>query len=333
MISPRESLAEINRVGQLSGQGRYIEVLNFLEARGPGVVASSPTLALHFGIAHGRLGRHQEGARWVDSALRGAVDRGDRALQARALNVRGAIALEGGRIDEAEGFFLGALAEAKELEDHGTVGRCCNNLGIIANLRGQHTRAIASYTMALAAFQRAGLPQGVGETENNLRITYRDLGELPRALEAADRAVEVAERSGNRALVAFALGGRAEIRALAGEPELAHREIQRALSLHREVGDVVGEAEDLRVLALALAELGDVDAAEELYRQVIERAAEHGRPLLAAEAGRALAELLADGERPAEARDAARAARVQFSLLGAVAEVRRLDRLLESRLA
>lgn len=332
MPGPRDSLAELNRVLDLSEQGLHAEVLEHLTDRGPEAIAASPTLALHYGIAQGRLGRYDESAHWVDIALQGAVAQGDRVLEARALNARGALALESGRPDEAEEFFDRALAEAEKVGDHGTLGRCCNNLGIISNLRGQHSRAAARYTMALAAYKQARSQVGVALTEHNLCITYRDLGQLDQALKAADRAVDTAEAEGNRALAAYAMGGRAEIRTLAGEPEVAQWEVRRALAVHRELGDVVWEADDLRVLALTQTALGELNEAEHTYRDVLVRAEVHERPLLAANAGRDLAALLADQQRTSEARIAATTAREYFSLLGAAAEVRRLDEFIEARL-
>ena len=332
MPGPRDSLAELNRVLDLTDQGRFAEVLEHLGDRGPEAIESSPTLALHYGIAQGRLGRYSDSAQWVKIALDGAVAHGDRVLEARTLNARGAIALESGRPDEAQEFFGRALAEAKELNDHETVGRCCNNLGIISNLRGKHSEAVAAYTMALAAYQQAGSLPGVATTEHNLRITYRDLGHLEQALKAADRAVSTAEAGGNRALAAYARVGRAEIKTLAREPAVAQREVLHALAVHREMGDVVWEAEDLRVLAMTQAALGDLTDAEETYRDVLERADLHQRPLLAATAGHELARLLAGQGRREEARETAHTARVQFAALGAEAAVDQLDAFLETQL-
>lgn len=328
----RDSVAEINRTGELLHEGRFAEVLCLLESERTGDLTASPTLALHCAIAHGRTGRHADSVHWAERALEGALEVGDRALHARALNVRGAIALDTGCLREAEGHFQTALSEADGIGDHAIVGKCCNNLGIIANMRGRHDEAVACYTMARVAYERAGLERGLAETQNNLWITHRDQGDLPAALEAANRAVDLAERTGDRALLALAIGGRAEIHVLAGDPQLALREIEFALRLRREVGDVTGEADDLRVLGMAEAALGQHGAAEQSLRSALERAQRFGRPLLAAETGRALFGLLAEQGRITEARDVAHAARVRFCRLGAVAEVKRLDRLMETRL-
>ena len=324
--SPRDSRAEVEWIRSLTDQGRFTEVVGHLMDRGPDVFTESPALALFCGIAHGRLGQHDKAERCLDIALRHVEDR---PLHARALNVRGAMALETGKLDEASRYFSQGLTEAESQEAFETAGRCYNNLGIVANLRGRYLEAVSWYTLALAAFQRAGRTQGIAETENDLRITYRDLGRLDYALEAANRAVYAAQGTGNLTLLAFAIAGRAEILSLRGEPQVAEAEIQRALTIHRDQEDAIGEAEDLRVLALTTAALGDRREAEWLYRYAIERADHHHRPALAAEASHGLALLLAQEGRRAEAVDLVRAARVSFSALGAEAQIRRIDALLD----
>lgn len=318
----------LNTVQQLAETGRHTAVVEYLSGLPAEEVAKSPTLALLFGSAYARLGRDQLAQRWVAVALARARERGDRPVEARALNLSGAVAFDTGRIDEAARYFTQALAEAEGEDDPATVGRCSNNLGIIANLRGDYGRAVGSYTMALAAFQQAGLRTGAAETLHNLAITYRDQGDLEKALQTADRAVHEATEAGDLRLVALTQGGRAEIRLLAGDAALARREVEHAIATHREVGDIVGEAEDLRVLGCVLAELGNGGEAERTLRNVVEQAEAFGRPLLAALAERDLARLFRTKlGREEEASDVARRARTRFIQLGAQAEVRSLDHL------
>ncbi len=321
-----KSLEDLNRARKLAETGQFSAVVDYLSDRSQTDLRESPTLALLFGTAQARLGRHSEGMQWVEIALNRSRDRGDRAIEARALNDRGAIALVTGNTDEAADYFTQALAAAEREDDHATVGRCSNNLGIINNLRGQYARAIGSYTMAIAAFQQAGHRRGIAETRPNLAITYRDQGELERALDEADRAVEEARGVDDPTLLAQVLAGRAEIRLMLGEPLLAQHEVKRALKTHGELGNEVEEAESLRVLANTLAVTGNDDEAEQILRDVIQRANSLNRPLLCADATRDLAYLLRKSERASEAREIARAARVLFSQLGAEAEIRKIDK-------
>ena len=322
------SLEQLKKALHLSETGQHTAVVDYLRDTAPHEIEKSPMLALTYGTAHARLGRIEEGERWVDIALQGARGQGDHAVELRALNARGAIALAAGRIDEAADYFTRGLEAAKRQGDHTTVGRCSNNLGIIENLRGHYGPAVSSYTLALAAFQQAGFDRGVAEVEHNLGITYRDQRQLGRALEQAGRAVKAADKVGDRALSALTLAVQAEVRALSGDAKLARREIEDALAVHRELEDEPKEIGDLRILAQVMAANSETDEAERLLREVIGRAANLKRPLEGAAAARDLAHVLAKADRPEDARDAAQAARVMYSELGAEGEVRSLDELI-----
>src|SRR5207244_4337982 len=92
--------------------GRHAEVVEYLGAQPASELADSPSLALLYGTAHARLGRHDEGQRWLDLALDLARKRDEQAVERDALNARGAIALVRGRIDEAAADRAVAHAEA-----------------------------------------------------------------------------------------------------------------------------------------------------------------------------------------------------------------------------
>jgi len=317
----------LNEAHKLAATGQHAALVDFLSDQPAPDVEGSPGLALLLGIAHGRLGNDSDAGCWVARALRQSRARGDRAAETRALNVSAAIALESGRVTEAAFDFARALAEAERAGDHAMVGRCSNNLGIIANMRGDHGRAIGSYTMALAAFQRADHRMGVAEALHNLAITYRDQGNMEEALKIADLAVDKAQGLGNLRLTALARAGRAEIRLLAGDAMVARREIERVMETERRIGNVVGEVQDLRVLAGCLAAAGNDVEAEATLRDVIERAQELHRPYLAAQAQRDLARLLQRFGRTNEAHSMAMRARARFEALGAEAEIAKLEDL------
>ncbi|MBI4421733.1 MAG: tetratricopeptide repeat protein [Gemmatimonadetes bacterium] len=329
VVEARTSIIELlNRVQKLSDTGRDAAVVAELGAVPVQELEQSPTLALLFGISQGRLGRHNSGKQWVAMALETALARGDRSIEARALNVSGAIAFEEGRIDEALDYFRRGLAEAERQGDRATVGRCSNNLGIIFNMRGQYDEAVGSYTMAQAAFLQVGHHTGAAKALHNLAITYRDQRALGPALETEERAALEAAAGGDLGLIGQIHCGRGEIRLRAGDAEVARIEVQRALTLHREIGDSLREADDLRVLAGTLEVLRQPIQAESLLRDVIARRNRLNRPLVTAEAERDLARLLHRQKRNDEAAELAVQARERFAALGAVVEARRLDRLL-----
>jgi len=326
----RGSLRPLHVAQQFADAGRYAELLTYLEQRSKDELEASATLTLLYGIAHSRLGQLELGQQWAMVAQLRARALKDRMMEVRALNVCGAIALERGGIDEATYFFSRAQEEATNDNDMATVGRCSNNLGIIANLQGDYRRAVQAYTRAIAAYEEANFDRGVAETRHNLGIACREQGQLDRAIEIAETAVSEAERLGDLQLTAQAIAGLAEIRVARGEAELAIRDVQRALATHRELKDPVREAEDLRILATALAVAGQEQEAEAMLRDVIERATQHGRPLLLASAERDLGRLLLRARSVSAGRAMVERARATFRRLGARVEIDRLDTLLEA---
>ncbi len=324
----KDSLEKLQHVRQLLETGQFSEVVFSLADREE-EVAESPTLSLCYGTAQARLGEYNDGLRWVEVALNRSRSQGDRAVELRALNARGAIALGSGKVDEAYEFFTSAAEIAEREGDHGTLGRCSNNLGIVHNLRGDHGAAVGAYTAALAAFQQAYHRRGVAETHHNLSITYRDRGELEKSLEEADRAIDEAGNLGAVALHARTLAGRAETRLAMGDAEVAGREVERAIEMHRELGDDLGEAEDRRILGMTLVRSGSAEEAEKVFKDVVHRSQKLQQPLLIAMATKDLAFLYESTGQTADALDHARAARTQFHEFGAQAEVGRLDDLID----
>ena len=314
----------VDNARQLAVAGQHAELVEYLGARAGSELEDSPSLALLYGTAQARLGRHDEGLRWLDVAVDQARKREERAVERHALNARGAVALVSGRIDEAADYFTQALMVASRDGDHATTGRCSNNLGIISNLRGRHAEAIGSWAIAVAAFDRAGLRQGVAECHHNLGITYREQGELDRALAEAGHAVAEAEATGDRSLWALTLRGRAEIRVVRGELALARWELDRVREIRDGLRNPVEEAEDLHVMASLLAAEGRTAAAEQALHEVIGRAEAYGRPQLRAEALRDLGVLLRRAGRTAQAEASARTAKAIFTSLGARGEIRNL---------
>src|SRR5712691_9148687 len=190
----------VDKAQELSAAGRHSDVVQYLGARERSELEASPALALLYGTAQARLGRPEEGVRWLDVALDQARKRDERLIERRALNARGATAFVSGRIDEAADYFTQAMMVASREGDFATTGRCSNNVGVISNLRGRHAEAIGSWEIALAAFGRAGVRQGVAECHHNLGIAYREQGALDHALTEADRAVAEAESVGDLTL-------------------------------------------------------------------------------------------------------------------------------------
>ena len=318
-----EASPVVAKARALAAAGHHAAVVEFLGSREQSEL-EDPTLALLYGIAQARLGRHAQGIQWIDRALANARKQGEHGVERHALNARGAIALVSGSLTEAADFCTQALMAASRDGDHTTTGRASNNLGIISHLKGRYAEAISSWEIAAAAFHRVGMQSGVADCQHNLANAYREQGALDKALATADQAVAAAEASKDEMLYALTLRGRAEIRVARSEPELARREFDRIRVIRGELPDPVAEAEDLRILALIHAAENQLPRAEKALREVIGRAELHERPLLQGEATRDLAMVLRRAARMPEAKAAAQSAKGIFARISAESEIRKL---------
>src|SRR5258706_2786980 len=318
-----EASPVVAKARALAAAGHHAAVVEYLATRDQSDLADRP-LAVLYGIAQTRLGRHEQGLQWIDQALAAARQRQEHGVERHALNARGAIALLSGNLTEAADFCTQALMAASRDGDHATTGRASNNLGIISHLRGRHAEAISSWEIAAAAFHRAGMQSGVADCQHTRATAYREQAALDKALSIADQAISAAEASHDDTLFAMTLRGRAEIRATRSEPELARRDLDRIRVIRSEMPDPVAEAEDLRIQAMVLVAENQMARAEKALREVIGRAELHARMLLQGEATRDLAVLLRRTDRMSDARAAAQAATGIFAEMGAESEIRKL---------
>ncbi len=315
-----EAQTVVTKARALAAAGQHAAVVEFLGTRERSELVGSPTLALLYGIAQARLGRHEQGLEWLEQARSQAHQQGEHVIERHALSARGAIALVSGELSEAADYCTQALMAASRDGDHATTGRASNNLGNISHLHGRFAEAIASWEIAAAAFHRAGLQNGVAECHHNMANAYRERGALDRALSEADLAITTSESAGDETLFALTLRGRAEVRIARSEPELARRDLERVREIRVRLPDPVSEAEDLRVLALVALSENQVSRAEKSLREVIGRAELHGCVLLVGEATRDLATVLRRAGRMGEAAAAAQSAKAMFVRIGAEGE-------------
>ncbi len=328
VTSLSDESALLGELRAMAERGRYREMLDRLQALPAGELEGRTPFALMAAEANGRLGAYAEAERWATVALLVARGRGEQHAELRARNYRGAIALERGDVDAAEQHFSAALELARALQDHATQARCFNNLGIIANLRGAPQAALASYQLALAAYQQAGLVRGMAETQHNIGISRRDLGDYRLALAAADEAVRLAGEVKDESLAALALAGRGELHLLQGDPDLAAAELSRAAAAYQRLRHPVGLAEVWRLQAGVARVRGNLTGALELLQKAGVLAGEQGSAHTLAEVERDLgAALEASGDR-AGARAARERARAIYRRLGAAKAAKEIAALI-----
>jgi len=309
-----------------SAAGRHRDVLEALERLPVAVREHRTRSALLAAEAHGRLGNSVEAARWADLAGTLARAYGEANAELRARNYRGAIALRNGDVAEAESHFEAAIEMARALHDHTAEARCLNNLGILANIRGEPDTALASYRMALVAYQHAGHVRGIAETHHNIAISFRDQGNARSALDASEEALRLATQVGDEQLIALTTTGRAELHVALGDPAFAAAELHRAEEQYGRIGFQAGLPEVWRVQAAVARATREFSAAVALLNKAATLAAQYGSSDTLADIVRDLSGALYDTGDVEGARTARERAATLYRKVGAVAAAERLPK-------
>jgi tetratricopeptide (TPR) repeat protein len=255
-----------------------------------------------------------------------AVEIGSSRLEAEALNVLGGLDLEAGALDAACAAFLRALDRAGT--DHSLWARIEQNLGIVANVRGDRPLARWHYLRSLGAYRRAQDRRGCAIALHNLGMLSADRARWRKAERQFERARALAREVGDSHLEALTFLNEAEVKLTLGQPDVAETRAQESLRIFEELGSTLDLADAWKTLGLTSRRLGRSGVAEARLRTAIELAASTSNALTQAEATLALAEVQLDGGRRREAVASLGAALRLFTVLGARVEVgRTLERL------
>ena len=313
--SPVDSPLE--RARRHAAAGEWADALLVLREQSEGIARAQPELATIRAEAELRTGHPREARQWLTAVLPSIERSGDRAALRRAVNQLGVAETELGALDDAERVFGRALELARNDGDDLLVAHATNNMGAIANIRGRREEALSLYQLAIPAYQRLGSTSGLAQSLHNMALSFRHLGQLDRANDYEQRAMQYATESANGPLVALAWRGRAELSLLVGDAKLAEVGAERAAAQFAQVPDPIREADALRVVGAARLTLGRIAEARLALERGLRLAREHGSRLVEGETLRVLAECLVRfGDREAARRELATAIGI-FEVLGA----------------
>jgi putative nucleotidyltransferase with HDIG domain len=212
---------------------------------------------------------------------------GDDVLTAEALNVLAGIALETGELEQARDTFGQALVRGganPELR-----GRIERNLGIIANIQGDHDGALALYQRSLDACRAANDEQGRAIAYHNLGMVNADLQRWDQADGYFEQSLVVAESLGDVRLKGLCLLNHAEVHVARQQYERGRANAEAALAIFDQLGARSYKADAYRVIGVVYRETGRAALAESRLRASLELAVTSGEVLIEAEASRELA--------------------------------------------
>ncbi len=248
---------------------------------------------------------------------------GNPVLAAEALNTLGGIDLETDAVADAHQNFLRALelgGQSRELR-----ARVEQNLGILANIQGDFSTAVARYGRSLEAYRASHDEHGCAIAYHNLGMASADLEQLDAAEQYFRQSYEIAQRAGDAYLEGLCLVNHAKVHVARGRYEDARGNAETALTVFDQVGVGSAKADAYRVLGMVYRETGRLELAEARLRKAIDLAVSAGAVLNEAEASRELAILYQSMGRNQEALTLLNAAHRLFGRINARAHLVYVD--------
>lgn len=261
----------------------------------------------------------------AEAALAIAEANEDLASIGHATNLKAIVRWQQGLIDEAQQLFMSARENALRAGEAKLAAMTAQNLGVLANLRGDFELARRHYEASLADYRMLGLSHDVCVALNNLGLLHTHEKRWDAARDAYQEALQVAG-------VLDDLSTRIMVQVNVAEFWVAQRNFDRARAACDEARRASRNANDDRahgqiekVYGIIAREQGDFAAAEQHLARADELARSKNETLLVAETARERAELHMKQRRNRDTLHWLNTAHKLFTQLSARREVAELD--------
>jgi putative nucleotidyltransferase with HDIG domain len=181
---------------------------------------------------------------------------------AHALNCLAVVEQELGHTEAAEALYERASTRAEETADERLVTMVHQNLGTLANIKGDVALALERYQAALRSARRLGDLPTVILVLNNIGMAHVDVGSWEEAERHYDEAVALAQEEADAGLLALIDLNRTELYLKWGKLDRAAESCDRAFEAYTAAGSTISVAEVHKLRGMLFRETGDLRAAE-----------------------------------------------------------------------
>lgn len=242
--------------------------------------------ASHFAEAN-----HAAAEDCVGAAIASAEAWGDTLAVGYALNMLGMFRWQQGELDDASRLYSEARDHAIQTGDTTLAAITAQNLGVIANIRGDFARALEFYQASLADYRSLGLPHDICVALNNLGMVYTDTERWEDAELAYREAVELARELGDVAMRMQIEVNVVEMWVARGDIPRARAAADAAMALVPEIGEAQVPGDAYRLMGVIARESGNLEQADAMLARAAEIASSRQDLLLLAETSREQAEV------------------------------------------
>lgn len=299
-----------------------------LHGLGSSVHASTASALLRWiGRTHHTDGDHAAALDCLEAALAVAEQSGDQASAGHAINLQAIVRWKLGELDEAEALYVRARETALVAGEQWLAAMTAQNLGVMANARGDLDRALRFYQTALSEYRILGSASEMCGVLNNIGKLHTDMEQWESAARSLDEAAQIATILGDVGTQVMLEVNRAELQIARADFAAARETCLKALRLSEVTGDshVLGEVH--MHLGTVSRELGEYVRAEQHFESADVLGHERKEPLLIAEIARERGELYRRQGRNREALQQLNRAHRMFTELRAKRDIADLNRM------
>jgi len=188
-----------------------------------------------------------------------------KSLEANTLGLLGMVYHQLGRVEEFENLCMRALELMKQATDRFNLGVMLQNLGATMIDARRFDEGESYLTQAIAVHTELNDDTNLGIGLNNLSMLESERGNYARAIEYAERSMPLLARVGNRRSLGYAYAARGTAFTHLGRLPLADADVSEALAIHREAGNLSGEASCLCDLGLIKVMRGEAAQGRKLW--------------------------------------------------------------------
>ncbi|HVE77618.1 MAG TPA: diguanylate cyclase [Gemmatimonadaceae bacterium] len=325
------ALALVEEAQLAERQGRHEDARQIyhraLYALGPGAPPDTASALLRWiGRTYQVEGNLEAALDCLGAALAVAEALGDDVAAGHAINLQAICHWHQGRLDEAEALYLRARERALRVGERKLAAMIAQNLGVVAKIRGDLTKALHYYQSSLGEYRALGLARDAVGALNNLGMCFTDLQRWDAAEQVYDEALAISTSLGDVSARILLEVNRAAMWVARGELDDAERACDEAMALARTTQGTPALGDAIKIAGIIARERGDHAAAEERFAAAEQLADERQDALLAAETAREKAELFRRTGRNRDTLQALNRAHRLFSQLRARRELADLDR-------
>jgi predicted ATPase/DNA-binding SARP family transcriptional activator len=184
---------------------------------------------------------------------------------ARSTAELGGVAIAEGDLGRAAELYAAVVPLFRKQGHVGRMAASLGNLGTIAHMQGDYATAVVYHAEAAELAKSSGDIDGAAVNLHNLARSELALGRAGPGLEALRKSLAIARQLGYREVIAYCLGGLAEVAMIEGDAERAATMLGASEQLFREIGAVQSPDDaqtSERIAAYALEQLGAERVAE-----------------------------------------------------------------------